>query len=240
MGSRHVGGGIPSVSARGRAATASLIFVTATVALLLASAPAFAQKVPRNFDEEYALYNETVRDIIETGKSNQKCWTEEARNDLIRRIDKAISLIRQFAVAEGIKLTAQSIGKFVNPQLGPFAMKPSQFSGKEDLQGWTNFMVGRLTYLRGKILDTPICRPQPAAGASPPMPTGPFVQPGEVKPQCPQPLPVTAQGVKDELDTLFVKVKKTENFVQSTSQVDLETAIQTLEDEIARRAALIK
>jgi hypothetical protein len=61
-----------------------------------------------------------------------------------------------------------------------------------------------------------------------------------VKPQCPQPLPVTSQGLKDELGTLFVKVKKTQIFVQSTSQVDLETAIQTLEEEIARRAALIK
>jgi hypothetical protein len=96
------------------------------------------------------------------------------RNGLIRRIDKAISLIKQFALSEGIKLTAQSLTKFVNPQLSLFAKRPSQFSGKEDLQGWTNFMVGRLTYLRGKILDTKICRPPPAP---PPPPT-------EVKPQC--------------------------------------------------------
>jgi hypothetical protein len=64
------------------------------------------------------------------------------RNGLIRRIDKAISLIKQFALSEGIKLTAQSLTKFVNPQLSLFAKRPSQFSGKEDLQGWTNFMVG--------------------------------------------------------------------------------------------------
>jgi hypothetical protein len=45
------------------------------------------------------------------------------------------------------------------------------------LQGWTNFMVGRLTYLRGKILDTPICRPQPAGAA--PAPLVSPVPPGE-------------------------------------------------------------
>jgi opacity protein-like surface antigen len=167
-----------------------LTFVTATALLLLACPAAFAQNVPRNFDEEYALYNETVRDIIETGKNNQKCFTEEVRNGLIRRIDKAISLIKQFALSEGIKLTAQSLTKFVNPQLSLFAKRPSRFTGKEDLQGWTNFMVGRLTYLRGKILDTKICRPPPAP---PPPPT-------EVKPQCEQPLPTTAQGLKTELE----------------------------------------
>jgi hypothetical protein len=152
------------------------------------------------------------------------------RNGVIRRIDKAISLIKQFALSEGIKLTAQSLTKFVNPQLSLFAKRPSQFTGKEDLQGWTNFMVGRLTYLRGKILDTKICRPPPAP---PPPPT-------EVKPQCEQPLPATAQGLKTELDTLFVKVKKTQIFVESTSQFDLEKAINQLEEENRQRAWLIK
>jgi hypothetical protein len=77
MGSRHVCGGIPFGRGRTRYATTSLTFVTATALLLLACPAAFAQNVPRNFDEEYALYNETVRDIIETGKDNQKCFTEE-------------------------------------------------------------------------------------------------------------------------------------------------------------------
>ncbi len=117
MGRRHIRGGIPFVPAQGRRPRAALGFITAIVVLLLACPEAFAQSVPRNFDEEYALYQNTKYDIIETGKANMKCWTVDARNDLLRRIDKAISLMKQFAFNEGIELTKQSLGKFVNPQL---------------------------------------------------------------------------------------------------------------------------
>lgn len=193
MGRRHTRGGIPFVSARRRGVRTALFFTAAIVSLLLACPEASAQSVPRNFDEEYALYNRTVDDIVDTGKANQKCWTLEARNGLIARIDKAISLIKEFAFHEGIKVTKYSLSKFVNPQLTELKKPPSQFGEMAGLAGWTNFMVGRLTYLRGKILDMPICKPAPP--------------PKEVPPQCPAPADkqATIDALKARLKTLWEK-----------------------------------
>jgi opacity protein-like surface antigen len=53
---------------------------------------------------------------------------------------------------------------------------PSQFSSMEDLKGWTNFMIGHLSYLRRKIAAMAVCQPP----AAPPPPK-------EVTPQCPTP-----------------------------------------------------
>jgi hypothetical protein len=150
MGRRHTRGGIPFVSARGRGVRTALFFTAVIVSLLLVCPGAFAQSVPRNFDEEYALYKNTVQDIIDAGKANPKCWTLDARNGLLARIDKAISLIKEFAFHEGIKVTKYSLSKFVNPQLTELKKPPSQFGEMAGLAGWTNLMVGHLASLRRK------------------------------------------------------------------------------------------
>jgi opacity protein-like surface antigen len=228
MGSRHGPGGIPWVRAQSRAPT----FITAIVVLLLACPSAFGRNVPRNFDEAYALYNNTVDDIGETGK--KKCFDAQTRDALLGRIDQAVSQLKQFALNEGLKLTTQPIinkfGKVVTPGLSAILKKPpSQFSDVKALEGWTNFMIGRLKYLRGKIASTPACQP----------PSAPPPPPKEVTPQC-QPLPANAEGLKAELQTLFQKVKKTVIFIESSSQFEIERVIQALEQESHNRESLIK
>src|SRR5262249_57586252 len=100
---------------------------------------------------------------------------------------KAIAVNKELAFQEGIKVTKYALSKFVNPQLTELKKPPSQFGEMAGLAGWTNFMVGRLTYLRGKILDMPICKPAPP--------------PKEVAPQCPAP------ADKQTIDTLKARLK---------------------------------
>jgi hypothetical protein len=168
----------------------------AMVFLLLACPGAFGEgKVPKSFDEAYALYNNTVRDITET-----KCIDPKTRDALVDSINQAISKLKQFAQAEGIKLTTQplldKLGKVVTPGLSAILKRPpSQFADMKALEAWTGFMIGRLSYLAGKIAGKPGCPPPPTGAATPPPPA-----------TCPaSSTPATAENIKAELKNLFAR-----------------------------------